>query len=67
MANVAIETDAAENIKPTKDKSFGKIDGVVSTIMALGRISAQEIKKQSVYATRGIRVLTNEVESDQFS
>lgn len=36
-SNVAIQRDAAENIKPVKDKSTGRIDGIVATIMALGR------------------------------
>lgn len=35
--NVAIEKDAAENIKPTKAESTGRIDGIVAAIMAVGR------------------------------
>ena len=35
--NVVVETDAAENIKPTKAKSPEKIDGIVASIMALDR------------------------------
>lgn len=38
--NVAITTDPAGNIKPAKDKSTGRIDGIVATIMALG-VAAQ--------------------------
>jgi phage terminase large subunit-like protein len=38
--NVAIQRDAAENIKPVKDKSTGRIDGIVATIMGLGRAVA---------------------------
>lgn len=34
--NVAIDTDPAENIKPNKDKSGDKIDGIVAVIMAIG-------------------------------
>jgi hypothetical protein len=33
--NVFIETDAAGNIKPSKQKSREKIDGVIGTVMAL--------------------------------
>lgn len=33
---VAVETDAAGNIKPSKDKSTLRIDGIVAWIMALG-------------------------------
>ena len=35
--NVVVETDPAENIKPTKVKSPEKIDGIVASIMALDR------------------------------
>jgi len=35
--NVAAEVDAAGNIKPTKAKSTGRIDGIVAAIMAVGR------------------------------
>ena len=40
-ANVAIQQDAAGNIKPTKDKSTGKIDGIVAGIMGIGRAMVQ--------------------------
>lgn len=36
VGNVAIEGDAAGNIKPSKAKSSEKIDGVVSVVMGLG-------------------------------
>ena len=35
--NVVVETDPAENIKPTKAKSPEKIDGIVASIMGLDR------------------------------
>lgn len=35
-SNVSVELDAAGNMKPTKAKSSGKIDGIVTAIMALG-------------------------------
>jgi phage terminase large subunit-like protein len=38
--NVAVEQDAPGNLKPAKQKSTERIDGVVATIMALG-IAAQ--------------------------
>lgn len=54
---VAVETDAAGNIKPSKAKSTQRIDGIVSGVMALG-ISAQDVGPVvSVYETRGIRML----------
>ena len=51
--NVVVETDAAENIKPTKAKSTEKIDGIVATIMALDRcVRNQNSVKASVYDSR---------------
>lgn len=41
ISNVAIEQDAAENIKPTKAHSVERIDGVVALVMAIGRAIAQ--------------------------
>lgn len=37
FANVSAKMDPAGNIKPDKEKSTEKIDGIVATIMALGR------------------------------
>lgn len=39
VSNVATETDAAGNIKPSKDRSTEKIDGVVALIIALDRLT----------------------------
>ena len=36
-ANVAVAQDPARNLKPAKDKSTERIDGLVATIMAIGR------------------------------
>ena len=55
-SNVAIETDAAGNIKPSKGKSRERIDGIVAMIMALGRMIAHA-GDVSPYETRGLRVL----------
>lgn len=37
MGNIFIRTDSAGNIKPDKEKSTEKIDGVVATSMGLDR------------------------------
>jgi phage terminase large subunit-like protein len=37
MARVAIAQDPAGNLKPAKHKSTERIDGIVATIMAIGR------------------------------
>ncbi|MCM1232240.1 MAG: terminase large subunit [Ruminococcus flavefaciens] len=51
--NVVMHQDPAGNIKPDKDKSTEKIDGIVATIMALDRaIRCQDAV--SVYDSRGI-------------
>jgi phage terminase large subunit-like protein len=55
-SNVTVEMDAAGNLKPTKKKSTEKIDGIVTTIMGLGRAMLRE-NKTSVYEQRGVLVL----------
>ena len=40
--NIAVQQDAAGNMKPDRSKSNGKIDGMVSLIMALGRAVERE-------------------------
>ena len=44
-SNVAAEMDASGNIKPSKKKSIEKIDGIVATIMALGRALVAEVSE----------------------
>jgi phage terminase large subunit-like protein len=42
-ANIAIAQDPAGNLKPAKDKSTERTDGIVALIMAIGRaMVAQE-------------------------
>lgn len=53
-SNVAVEQDAAGNIKPSKAKSTEKIDGIVSLVMSLARAMVQPAPTQSVYETRGL-------------
>ena len=58
MDNIFIKTDPAGNIKPDKEKSTEKIDGVVATIMALDRaIRCGLDNGESVYDERGILLL----------
>lgn len=38
MSCVVVESDAAGNRKPTKERSTGRVDGVVAAIMAAGRV-----------------------------
>jgi phage terminase large subunit-like protein len=57
MGNVQVKTDAAENIKPDKEHSNARIDGIVATIMALDRILRHEEDGPSVYEERDLVVL----------
>jgi len=53
--NIHIRQDPAGNIKPDKEKSSEKIDGIVALIMALDRaIRCGNQPTASVYDTRGI-------------
>ncbi len=51
--NLMVRTDPAGNLKPDKEKSTEKIDGIVAGIMAFGR-SILHHEEESVYETRGI-------------
>lgn len=56
--NAAVDTDAAENLKPSKKRSGDRIDGLVALIMALGEyMTSAEKDTTSVYETRGAIVL----------
>lgn len=55
--NVAVETDPAGNIKPSKAKSTERIDVTVAGIMGLGVAMGSETSGPSVYESRGVLVL----------
>lgn len=46
--NAAVTTDPAGNVKPAKDKSREKIDGIVALIMGIG-LNMGAVKEQSSY------------------
>ena len=52
--NVVMRQDPAGNIKPDKEKSVEKIDGIVATIMALDRCIRNKDDDGSIYGERGI-------------
>lgn len=54
--NLVARMDPAGNIKPDKEKSREKIDGIVALIMALD-LALRHPEVKSVYSKRGIRVL----------
>lgn len=55
--NLVASTDPAGNIKPDKEKSREKIDGIVALIMALDRAVRHSGAGRSVYESRGIRFI----------
>jgi len=55
--NVTVKSDAADNLKPDKERSTEKIDGIVATIMALGRAMVVEEKFVSRYENQGLRTI----------
>ncbi len=55
--NTVVIKDHNENIKPDKEKSPQRIDGIVATIMGLGRaLYGEGVQGPSIYETRGPRV-----------
>jgi phage terminase large subunit-like protein len=50
VGNVHRDEDAAENVKPNKKKSTGRIDAAVAAIMALGRAETNEQKSKAMEA-----------------
>jgi len=54
--NLVVTMDAAENIKPAKDKARERIDAAVAVIMAIGR-AIINFDENSIYNKRGMRKL----------
>jgi len=55
--NLVVTRDPAGNMKPDKNKSTERIDGMVALIMAYYRASLHGPAAESVYQKRGIRTL----------
>ena len=47
--NVSLETDAADNWKPSKKKSTERIDGIVAAIMAVGLAMLEPGPRWSIF------------------
>jgi len=59
-ANVAIKTDPAGNIKPDKERSTERIDGIVALVMAISRASVADVSDAALsahFAQNGVMVL----------
>ncbi len=57
FSNVQVERDNAGNIKMHKGRAVEKIDGIVATIMALGRAQVSSLSATNIYDTQGITLL----------
>lgn len=58
LSSTIVKTDPAGNIKPDKEKSTQKIDGIVSSIMALGEwMTAKADDDSNPYNDRGLLTL----------
>lgn len=55
--NLVAREDPAGNIKPDKEKSTEKIDGIVALIMGLDRATRHEEPARSVYEQRGLEAV----------
>lgn len=56
VGNAAIETDAAGNIKPAKNRSTDRIDGLVAAIMAFGLANSSEAEPVSPWEDPEFRI-----------
>jgi phage terminase large subunit-like protein len=56
-SNAAVMEDANDNIRPVKNKSSEKIDGIIAAIMGLGLALIDPEVAESIYETRGIIAL----------
>ena len=52
--NLVVRQDPAGNLKPDKEKSTERIDGMVALLMGLDRALRHEAPKKSVYEERGL-------------
>ena len=57
-SNLALKQDADGRVKPAKDRSGDKIDGIVAAVMAIARaIVHTQVEERSVYEERGLTIL----------
>lgn len=57
MGNTVVDSDAAGNIKPSKNRSTEKIDLCVASVMATARARLGEVAGTSIYEGRGLELL----------
>ena len=54
-SNVSVRTDPSGSIKPDKERSMERIDGISALVNAIAR--AIRVEGPSVYASRGVRTI----------
>ena len=54
--NLAVIRNALGLMAPAKDRSGGKIDGIVATVMAVGEMTAEAARGRSAYEDGGLRL-----------
>ena len=59
-SNVAHKGDASGNIRPDKDNSGSKIDGISAGLMGTALMIASEPQRESAYESRGLFVLSDD-------
>lgn len=57
MSNTTVIRDSNDNVRPDKSATTARIDGVVALVMALGRMMVTIPEGESVYESRGVRVV----------
>ena len=55
--NMVVTQDPAGNLKPAKDRSTERIDGMVALVMAIDRATRRGPQKRSIYEQRGLSVV----------
>ena len=55
--HVVVRTDPAGNIKPDKQRSHEKIDGIVAAVMAVDQVARATAPRRSAYEGRGLDVM----------
>jgi len=55
--NLQVKIGANETVQPVKDRTYGRIDGMIGLIEAVGMATLTKPQKPSVYETRGLRML----------
>jgi phage terminase large subunit-like protein len=56
-SNVALKFGPDGQVKPDRERSKDKIDGIVALVMALGRATVAPAERGSVYEDRGMVVI----------